>query len=89
LGVACRSLNCDDYLLLGNHYIIPRNTSDPALSRAAGRILDELVRPLKENQLDEKEYACLKAIVFFDNGLSSFFFLSNIINSKTFFFLHR
>jgi hypothetical protein len=71
LGVACRSLNCDDYLLLGNHYIIPRNTSDPALSRAAGRILDELVRPLKENQLDEKEYACLKAIVFFDNDNKS------------------
>ncbi len=69
MGVACRSLNCDDYLLLGNHYIIPRNTSDLALSRVAGRILDELVKPLKENQLDEKEYACLKAIVFFDNGL--------------------
>lgn len=70
LGVACRSLNCDDYLLLGNHYVIPRNASDPGLSRAAGRILDELVKPLKDNQLDEKEYACLKAIVFFDNGLS-------------------
>lgn len=39
--------------------------------RAAGRILDEIVRPLQEIQLDEKEYACLKAIVFFDNGLSS------------------
>ncbi len=69
LGVACRSLNCDDYLLLGNHYVIPRNASDPGLSRAAGRILDEIVKPLKDNQLDEKEYACLKAIVFFDNGL--------------------
>jgi nuclear factor 4-beta len=65
LGVACRSLNCDDYLRLGNHYVIPRNASDPSLSRAAGRILDEIVKPLKENQLDEKEYACLKAIVFF------------------------
>jgi len=71
LGVACRSLNCDDYLLLGNHYVIPRNASDPGLSRAAGRILDELVKPLKDNQLDEKEYACLKAIVFFDNDNKS------------------
>lgn len=69
LGVACRSLNCDDYLLLGNHYIIPRSTSDAGLTRAAGRILDEIVKPLKEIQLDEKEYACLKAIVFFDNGM--------------------
>lgn len=66
--MACRSLHFDDYLLLGNHYVIQRNTSDPALSRVAARILDEIVKPLKENQLDEKEYACLKAIVFFDNG---------------------
>jgi len=71
LGVACRSLNCDDYLLLGNHYVIPRNTSDVGLTRAAGRILDEIVKPLKEIQLDEKEYACLKAIVFFDNDNKS------------------
>ena len=75
LGVACRSLNYDDYLLLGNHYVIRRNTPDPGLTRAAGRILDEIVKPLKEMQLDEKEYACLKAIVFFDNG--QFFSLGN------------
>jgi nuclear factor 4 len=54
---------------LGNHYVIQRNASDPGLSRAAGRILDEIVKPLKDIQLDDKEYACLKAIVFFDNGL--------------------
>jgi len=54
---------------LGNHYVIQRNATDPGLSRVAGRIIDELIKPLKENQLDEKEYACLKAIVFFDNGL--------------------
>ncbi|CAF3720297.1 unnamed protein product [Rotaria magnacalcarata] len=71
LGLACRSLNCDDYLLLGNHYVIPRNTSDSGLTRAAGRILDEIVKPLKEIQLDEKEYACLKAIVFFDTDNKS------------------
>jgi hypothetical protein len=71
LGLACRSLNYDDYLLLGNHYVIPRNASDPGLTRAAGRILDEIVKPLKEIQLDEKEYACLKAIVFFDNDNKS------------------
>ncbi|CAF3554146.1 unnamed protein product [Rotaria sp. Silwood1] len=71
LGLACRSINCDDYLLLGNHYVIPRNASDPGLTRAASRILDEIVKPLKEIQLDEKEYACLKAIVFFDNDNKS------------------
>lgn len=79
LGLACRSLNCDDYLLLGNHYVIPRNASDPGLSRAAARILEEIVKPLKENQLDEKEYACLKAIVFFDNGLYQLIRIENVL----------
>ena len=64
-------MTCDDYLLLGNHYVIPRHTPDPGLTRASARILDEIVRPLKEIQLDEKEYACLKAIVFFDQDNKS------------------
>lgn len=34
----------------------------------ANRILDELVRPFQEIQIDDNEYACLKAIVFFDPG---------------------
>ena len=54
--------------MLGNHYVIQRSTSESGLARAAELILDEIVKPLKEIQLDEKEYACLKAIVFFDNG---------------------
>lgn len=36
----------------------------------AVRILDELVLPFQELQIDDNEYACLKAIVFFDPGLS-------------------
>lgn len=35
----------------------------------ANRILDELVRPFQEIQIDDNEYACLKAIVFFDPGI--------------------
>ncbi|CAF0830995.1 unnamed protein product [Didymodactylos carnosus] len=69
LGVACRSLQCEDHLILGNHHIISRNAPDEGLRRAAIRILDEIVKPLKEIQLDEKEFACLKAIVFFDPGI--------------------
>lgn len=34
----------------------------------AVRILDELVLPFQELQIDDNEYACLKAIVFFDPG---------------------
>lgn len=35
----------------------------------ANRILDELVRPFQEIQIDDNVYACLKAIVFFDPGI--------------------
>lgn len=38
------------------------------MSRVAVRILDELVLPFQELQIDDNEYACLKAIVFFDPG---------------------
>ena len=89
MGVACRSLNCDDYLLLGNHYVIPRNNSDLALGRVAARILDEIVKPLKENQLDEKEYACLKAIVFFDNGSINFHLFNGSSHCISLLFLPR
>lgn len=38
------------------------------ISRIGQRIIDELIQPLRGVQLDEHEYACLKAIVFFDPG---------------------
>lgn len=38
------------------------------IARVATRILDELVKPLREIQIDDNEYACLKAIIFFDPG---------------------
>ena len=68
LGVAKRSLQHKDVLLLGNDVIIPRNNQDPDIGRVATRILDELVRPLRDVQIDESEFSCLKAIVFFDPG---------------------
>lgn len=30
------------------------------------RIMDEIVKPLRDIQMDDAEYTCLKAIVFFD-----------------------
>lgn len=56
------------FLLLGNDHIIPRNCPELEVSRVAVRILDELVLPFQELQIDDNEYACLKAIVFFDPG---------------------
>lgn len=73
LGVARRSISHKDILLLGNDGIIPRNTTEMEIGRVAVRILDELVKPLRDVQINDSEFACLKAIVFFDpdaKGLS-------------------
>ncbi|XP_034977303.1 hepatocyte nuclear factor 4-alpha isoform X2 [Zootoca vivipara] len=74
LGAAKRSMVFKDILLLGNDHIIPRNCPELLeISRVAVRILDELVLTFQELQIDENEYACLKAIIFFDpdaKGLS-------------------
>ncbi|XP_014243594.1 hepatocyte nuclear factor 4-gamma isoform X3 [Cimex lectularius] len=72
LGLARRSLHLKNVLLLGNNCIIPRHTADAGgtadldISRVGTRVMDELVRPLTEVQIDDTEFACLKAIVFFD-----------------------
>ncbi|XP_046386944.1 hepatocyte nuclear factor 4-gamma-like [Ischnura elegans] len=79
LGLARRSLHLKDILLLGNNCIITRHpmeggvSADVDISRVGVRVMDELVRPLAEVQVDDSEFACLKAIVFFDphaKGLS-------------------
>ncbi|KAK7114968.1 uncharacterized protein [Littorina saxatilis] len=73
LGVAKRSLVLNDILLLGNDSVITRQSQDPDIGRIASRILDELVQPLRDVNIDETEFACMKAIVFFDpvaRGLS-------------------
>ncbi|XP_044126203.1 hepatocyte nuclear factor 4-beta-like isoform X1 [Bufo gargarizans] len=73
LGVAKRSLPYTDFLLLGNDFIIPMQCPEQEIARVAVRILDELVKPLREILIDDNEYACLKAIIFFDpdcKGLS-------------------
>ncbi|XP_030067617.1 hepatocyte nuclear factor 4-alpha isoform X1 [Microcaecilia unicolor] len=73
LGATKRSMVYKDILLLGNDHIIPRNCPELEIGRVAIRILDELVLPFQELQIDDNEYACLKAIIFFDpdaKGLS-------------------
>ncbi|GAB5569173.1 hepatocyte nuclear factor 4-alpha isoform X4 [Prionailurus iriomotensis] len=74
LGATKRSMVFKDVLLLGNDYIVPRHCPELAeMSRVSVRILDELVLPFQELQIDDNEYACLKAIIFFDpdaKGLS-------------------
>lgn len=77
LGLARRSMHLQDVLLLGNNCIITKHHADTRpdldISLIGVRIMDELVKPLKEIEIDDTEFACLKAIVFFDpnaKGLS-------------------
>ncbi|KAL1513597.1 hypothetical protein ABEB36_002990 [Hypothenemus hampei] len=83
LGVARRSMHLKDVLLLGNNCVITKQSSvspirdpnsDLSIARVGSRIMDELIKPMTEVQIDDTEFACLKAIVFFDpnaKGLSS------------------
>ncbi|CAG9821306.1 unnamed protein product [Phaedon cochleariae] len=66
LGLARRSMHLKDVLLLGNNCIITKQCPDLSISRVGARIIDELVKPMTDVQIDDTEFACLKAIVFFD-----------------------
>lgn len=66
LGLARRSMHIKNVLLLGNDFIIPRVSSEVEISRVGARIMDELVTTLREVHIDDTEFACLRAIVFFD-----------------------
>ena len=36
------------------------------MRKLGGRVITELVEPFREVEIDDEEFACLKAIVFFD-----------------------
>ncbi|XP_062297895.1 hepatocyte nuclear factor 4-gamma isoform X1 [Scomber scombrus] len=71
LGVAKRSMPYKDFLLLGNGCVIHRNSTESEICRVANRVLDELVQPFQDIQIDDNEYAALKAIIFFDPDAKS------------------
>ena len=68
LGTARRSLRCTDTLVLGNGSIISKEKSDFEICKIAETIINLVVKPLKEIQINDHEFSCLKAIVFFDPG---------------------
>lgn len=47
-----------------NVHLFNNNILD--VSRVSCRIIDELVKPFRDINIDDTEFACLKAIVFFD-----------------------
>jgi len=69
LSLVRRSMPYKDILLLGNDTVIPRHSLEAAMSRVAARVLDELIEPLRDVQVDDTELACLKTVVFFDPGV--------------------
>ncbi|CAG5129159.1 unnamed protein product [Candidula unifasciata] len=81
LGVAKRSLPFSEVLLLSNDSIITRQNADVDVGHVASRILDEIVAPMREIQVDDSEYACLKTLVFFDPVAQG---LSNVSKVKQF-----
>ncbi|CAB4003794.1 hepatocyte nuclear factor 4-gamma-like isoform X1 [Paramuricea clavata] len=73
LGCARRSLSLKDVLLLGTNWVIYRTTGEPEIQRIVSRILDEIIDQMNHINMDDTEYACLKAIIFFNpdaRGLS-------------------
>ena len=78
LGVARRSMHLNGILLLGNDMIIAKDpcewgnpwatdTQHDNRVRDIGiRVMNELATPFRELGVDDTEFACLKAIVFFD-----------------------
>ncbi|XP_055891670.1 hepatocyte nuclear factor 4-gamma-like isoform X2 [Biomphalaria glabrata] len=66
LGVAKRSIPLSEVLLLSNESVITRQNIDPDVSHIASRILDEIVSPMRDIQIDDSEFSCLKTLVFFD-----------------------
>lgn len=65
-------------LTAGNGCVIHRNSPEAEISRVANRVLDELVLPFQNIQIDDNEYAALKAIVFFDPGIRNTVILFSI-----------
>jgi hepatocyte nuclear factor 4 len=74
LGAARRSLKYEDKLILGNGQVISRNENlqGTEIGKVAGMVLDLIVKPLKDIQIDDTEFSCLKAILFFDPGMYLF-----------------
>lgn len=52
--------------LLIKYLFIPDGRMDIDISMIGMRVMDEIVKPLREIDIDDTEFACLKAIVFFD-----------------------
>uniref|UniRef100_A0A158P8I5 Nuclear receptor domain-containing protein n=1 Tax=Angiostrongylus cantonensis TaxID=6313 RepID=A0A158P8I5_ANGCA len=81
LGVAFRSLSLENSICLANDTLIPKehaaNIGD--INCVVGRIIDELVMPMRRLAIDLCEYVALKAILFFNPGKRTSNMMSSIL----------
>ncbi|XP_018909785.1 hepatocyte nuclear factor 4-beta [Bemisia tabaci] len=71
LTVARRSQDLNDCLILGNDCVITRNVSDMTeseldISNVGAAVMDKIIKGLRKLKIDETEFVCLKAILFFN-----------------------
>lgn len=66
LQASFRSLSVKESILLGNNTIASRSSKDPIVALIAARVLDELIVPLRQIQMDGSELIFLKALLLFD-----------------------
>jgi hypothetical protein len=68
LGVAYRSLNTDGGVFLANEKILSEDQAQSIgdINLVVGRIIKELVLPMRELGYDTKDYVALKAAIFFN-----------------------
>ena len=68
LGVAYRSLNTDGGVFLANEKILSTDqaTIIGDINLVVGRIINELVQPMRELGYDTNDYVALKAAIFFN-----------------------
>lgn len=95
LGVAYRSRSLEDAICLSNDTLVPKDHAanvgdikcDPwcppselrHFSCCIGRIIDEIVVPMRRMSIDLFEYVALKAIIFFNPGTHFIFGLILLI----------
>jgi hypothetical protein len=81
LAVALRSLHTENGICLANDKLLP--TDHAALvgdiTDVVRRIVSELVRPIRDLKIDDREYIALKAVLFFNPYICKYIILILLI----------
>ena len=61
---------------------LPYFLKDEEVRNIGVRIMNELVEPFREIDIDDEEFACLKAIVFFDPNIHGLTKIREVRNAR-------